>query len=242
MTRVAAAVRRPLRRLPWRWFGVGLIVVALFVAWHVLPVDDWVLSLQHRIARMGVLGAVVFALVYAAAALLFVPGSVLTIAAGALFGLGWGTAVASAASTGAAASAFLISRYLARARIEQLAQAHEKFGAIDRAIREKGWKVVALLRLNPVVPFSLCNYLYGLTAVGFWPYLLASWAAMLPGTVLYVSLGAAGRAAAVGKDGGRTPGEWALLGAGIVATIVVTVLLTRAARRELAKIHLDRKA
>jgi len=196
MSRVAAAVRRPLRRPPWRWFGVGLIVVALFVAWHVLPVDDWVLSLQRRIARMGVLGAVAFALVYMAAALLFVPGSVLTIAAGALFGLGWGTVVASAASTGAAASAFLIARYLARARIEEMAEAHETFGAIDRAIREKGWKVVALLRLNPVVPFSLSNYLYGLTAVGFWPYLLASWAAMLPGTVLYVSLGAAGRAAA----------------------------------------------
>jgi uncharacterized membrane protein YdjX (TVP38/TMEM64 family) len=217
--------------------------VALFVAWRLLSVDEWVLGLEHKVARMGVLGGVVFALIYVAAAMLFVPGSVLTIAAGVVFGLGWGTLVVSVASTATAAAAFLIARYVARARVEELARRHEKFGAIDRAIREKGWKVVALLRLSPVVPFSLSNYLYGLTAVGFWPYLLASWVAMLPGTVLYVSLGAAGRAAAgAGKGEGRSPWEWALLAAGLVATVVVTVLLSRAARRELAKSHLESKA
>jgi uncharacterized membrane protein YdjX (TVP38/TMEM64 family) len=93
-----------------------------------------------------------------------------------------------------------------------------------------------------VVPFSLSNYLYGLTAVGFWPY-LASWVAMLPGTALYVSLGAAGRAAAgAGKGEQRSPWEWALLAAGLVATLVVTVVLARAARRGLAKSHLERRA
>jgi uncharacterized membrane protein YdjX (TVP38/TMEM64 family) len=235
---------RPRRRsIPWKWIGAGLVVVALFVAWRLLPVDEWVLGLEHKVARMGVLGGVVFALIYVVAALLLVPGSVLTIAAGVVFGLGWGTLVVSAASTAAAAAAFLIARYVARARVEKMARRHEKFGAIDRTIREKGWKVVALLRLSPVVPFSLSNYMYGLTPVRFWPYLLASWAAMLPGTVLYVSLGAAGRAAAgAGKDEGRSPWEWALLAAGLVATVVVTVLLSRAARRELAKSHLERKA
>ena len=235
---------RPLRRsVPWKWIGAGLAVVALFVAWRLLPVDDWVLGLQHKVARMGVLGGVVFALVYVVAALLLIPGAVLTIAAGVVFGVVWGTLLVSAASTAAAAAAFLIARYVARARVEKMARRHEKFGAIDRAIREKGWKVVALLRLSPVVPFSLSNYMYGLTALSFWPYILASWAAMLPGTVLYVSLGAAGRTAAgAGKGEGHSPWEWALLAAGLVATVVVTVLLTRAARRELARSHLEMKA
>jgi len=235
---------RPRRRnIPWTWIGAALAVVALFVAWHLLPIDDWVLALQRKVARMGVLGGVVFALVYVVAALLFVPGSVLTIAAGVVFGLGWGTLVVSVASTATAAAAFLIARHVARARVEKMARRHDRFGAIDRAIRAGGWKVVALLRLSPVVPFSLSNYLYGLTAVRFWPYLLASWATMLPGTLLYVSLGAAGRAAAsAGKGEQRSRWEWALLAAGVVATVVVTVLLSRAARRELAKSHLQRKA
>jgi uncharacterized membrane protein YdjX (TVP38/TMEM64 family) len=212
---------------------VGLAVLLVLAAARLLPVQEWLSTAQQRLAGAGVLGALLFAVVYVVAALLFVPGSVLTIAAGLLFGLGWGTLVVSVGSTTAAALAFLIARHLARPSVEQLARRHETFGAIDRAIRDRGWKVVVLLRLSPVVPFSLSNYLYGLTAVRFRHYILASWAGMLPGTVLYVYLGAAGRAAAGG--GGRTPAEWALLVAGLVATVAVTVLLTRAARRELER-------
>lgn len=225
----------------WGWIGAGLMVAAMFVCWWLLPVEEWVVLLQNRVARMGVLGAVVFALVYVVAALFFVPGSILTIAAGVVFGLAVGTLVVSAASTGAAALAFLIARYLARDRVVRMARRHENFGAIDRAIREKGWKVVALLRLSPVVPFSLSNYLYGITGVDFWPYLLASWAAMLPGTLLYVYLGAAGRAAVGAGRESRSPWEWALFAAGLAATIVVTVILTRAARRELKKSRLGKR-
>jgi uncharacterized membrane protein YdjX (TVP38/TMEM64 family) len=93
---------------------------------------------------------------------------------------------------------------------------------------------VALLRLSPLVPFSLSNYLYGLTSVRFWPYVATSWVAMLPATVLYVYLGAAGRT--IGAGGKRSPWEWALLAVGLAATAAVSVLLTRVAKRELAKI------
>jgi len=211
-------------------------MVALVVAWRLLPLGDWLTAMQEQAKRMGVFGGVVFGLAYVAAALLFVPGSALTIAAGAIFGLGGGIAVVSAASTTAAAAAFLIARHLARGRVERMAQRHEKFRVIDQAVRKRGWTVVALLRLSPLVPFSLSNYLYGLTAVDFWPYVLASWAAMLPGTVLYVSLGAAGRAAAgIGHGASRSPWEWALLATGLVATVAVTVVITRAARKELMK-------
>jgi uncharacterized membrane protein YdjX (TVP38/TMEM64 family) len=96
--------------------------------------------------------------------------------------------------------------------------------------------VVALLRLSPLVPFSISNYLYGLTPVAFGPYVLASWIAMLPATVLYVWIGAAGKAAADASGGqGKSPLEWALLGAGLAATAVVTVMITRTARRQLAQ-------
>lgn len=180
---------------------------------------------------MGLWGAVLYGGVYLLAALLFVPGSILTIAAGALFGVLRGTVVVVLAANTAAAVAFLVARHLARARVERMARKSSKFKAIDSAVAEKGWQVVALMRLSPVIPFSLSNYLYGLTAVRFLPYVVASAAGMLPGTVLYVSLGAAGGAAAGGE--GRSPAEWALLAAGLVATVVVTVILTRTARRRL---------
>jgi uncharacterized membrane protein YdjX (TVP38/TMEM64 family) len=169
-----------------------------------------------------------------------VPGSLLTIGAGLVFGVVWGTVVVSVAATTTAALAFLIARHLARARVEAMARRHQRFEAIDRAIAEKGWKVVALLRLSPVVPFSVSNYLYGLTPVRFVPYVVTSWAAMLPGTLLYVWLGAAGgAAAAAGRGEGRSPWEWALLAAGLAATVLVTVVLTRAARQELEKMRVE---
>lgn len=220
-----------------RWIVLALIALALVVATRVLPVTDWVRAFQSWVAHQGVWGGVLYGAVYVVAVLLFVPGSLLTIGAGLVFGLLWGTVIVSIASTTAAALAFLIARYVARARVEALAKGNEKFRAIDQAIREQGWKVVALLRLSPLVPFSVSNYLYGLTPVPFGPYVLASWIAMLPATVLYVWIGAAGRAAASAQGEGRSPLEWALLGAGLVATAVVTVMVSRAARRELEKIR-----
>jgi uncharacterized membrane protein YdjX (TVP38/TMEM64 family) len=225
--------RRPSRpTLPWRWMLAGLGFAALLAVGSLLPIEEWLEQVQRWVTGMGALGGVVFGLVYVVAALLFVPGSILTLGAGLVFGLGWGTVVASAAATTTAAAAFLITRHLARDRVARLARRHEKFGAIDEAVRDKGWRVVALLRLSPLVPFSLSNYLYGLTAIDFWPYLLASWLGMLPGTVLYVYLGAAGRVA-VGGARKQSPWEWVLLAAGLVATVVVTVVLARAARKEL---------
>jgi uncharacterized membrane protein YdjX (TVP38/TMEM64 family) len=219
-----------------RWIILAIVVVALFVAARVLPVGEWLRAFQSWVAHKGIWGGVIYGIVYTAAVLLFVPGSVLTIGAGLVFGLLWGTVIVSIASTAAAALAFLIARYLARDRVEALAKRNQRFRAIDHAIREKGWRVVALLRLSPLVPFSVSNYLYGLTPVSFGPYVLASWIAMLPATVLYVWIGAAGKAAAdAGGGQGKSPLEWALLGAGLVATAVVTVMITRTARRQLAR-------
>jgi uncharacterized membrane protein YdjX (TVP38/TMEM64 family) len=221
--------------VPWKWIAAAGVVIALIAAARLLPVRDWIQSLQDWVKGMGAAGMAIYGAIYVVAVVLFVPGIVLTLGAGFLFGLGWGIVVVSAASTTAAALAFLIARYFARDSIEKAARKNPKFAAIDRAIGKEGWKVVALLRLSPLVPFSLSNYLYGLTSVEFVPYVATSWAAMLPATVLYVYLGAAGRT--IGQKTERSPWEWALLAVGLAATAAVTVLLTRVAKRELARVE-----
>jgi uncharacterized membrane protein YdjX (TVP38/TMEM64 family) len=230
-----AAGGRPLKPPP-RLLLLGLGALALLLAARLLPLGAWTSAFRAWTASLGAWGAIVYGAVYVVAALLFVPGSLLTIGAGLAFGVFWGTVVVSVSSTVAAAAAFLIARHLARERVERLARGNARWAAVDRAIRENGWKVVVLLRLSPVVPFNVSNYLYGLTAVPFGAYVLASWLAMLPATIVYVSLGAAGRAA---TGGGRSTAEWTLLAVGLLATVVVTVVLTRAARRQLQKVGAD---
>ncbi len=220
---------------------MATILVCLLALARLLPADRLVAMVSAQVERLGLWGAVLFGLAYVVAALIFVPGSALTLAAGAVFGLWWGTLIVSIAATCAAALAFLIGRYLARDAVRAWAARRPKFRAIDAAIGQGGWKVIALLRLSPVVPFSLGNYLFGLTAIGFLPYVLTSWIAMLPGTFLYVYLGYAGRAglaASAGAAGGKSPGEWTLLVVGLLATLAVIFQVTRIARRAIQE-HTD---
>jgi uncharacterized membrane protein YdjX (TVP38/TMEM64 family) len=187
------------------------------------------------VAGLGVWGPVAFILGYLVATVAFVPGLVLTLAAGALFGIVRGTVYTLAGATLGAAAAFLVARYLARARIERRIAGNRRFQAIDRAVSREGWKIVALLRLSPVFPFNLLNYALGLTRVRFRDYLLAS-IAMLPGTLVYVYYGhAAGSlaSAAAGKFQKGT-GYWVSLGVGLAATVAVTAFITRLAGRALA--------
>jgi uncharacterized membrane protein YdjX (TVP38/TMEM64 family) len=184
------------------------------------------------VSHLGPWAIVIFIGAYALATVLLLPGSILTVGAGFVFGIGWGLLAVSIGSTLGAALAFLISRFLAREKIEAIAAKNENFRRIDKAIGAQGAKLIFLLRLSPLIPFNLSNYFYGLTAVKFWPYVLASWIGMLPGTLLYVYLGAAGKAGletAVGADG-RSPLEWTFLAIGLVATIIVTIWVTKIAR------------
>jgi uncharacterized membrane protein YdjX (TVP38/TMEM64 family) len=226
------------RTAPSRWIGLGLVIIILFIAARVLPVTDWLTGFNYWVAHLGVWGVLLFTLVYVVATVLFFPASILTIGAGFMYGVIMGTVIVSIAATVGAALAFLIARYLARDQIARRVANHPRFRRIDRAIGERGAKLVFLLRLSPLIPFNLSNYFYGLTSVKFWPYVLASWIGMLPGTLLYVYLGAAGKAGltgAAGQSSGRSPWEYAFLGAGLIATVIVTVWVTRIARRELNK-------
>jgi uncharacterized membrane protein YdjX (TVP38/TMEM64 family) len=164
-----------------------------------------------------------------------VPGSLLTLAAGAIFGLAAGVLYVFIAATIGSAAAFVVARYLARNAIERRLASNAKFAAIDRAVGAQGRKIVFLLRLSPVFPFNLLNYGLGLTRVRFADYVLAS-VGMLPGTVLYVYYGKlAGDVAALagGTASEKGAGYYAVLILGLAATIAVTTVVTRTARRAL---------
>ncbi len=221
------------RRVPIFWaIGAAVLAMALFAIVRRLPIASMNEGLSRWIRDLGVWGPLVFTLIYAAAVVVMIPGSALTLAAGALFGLVVGTITVSIGSTLGVALAFLVARYLARDAVARWIGRDPRFEAIDQAIGEGGWKIVGLLRLSPAVPFNLQNYLYGLTRIGFWSCVLTSWIAMLPGTVLYVYLGVVGRAGFEAASGGRSrsPAEWTMIVIGLLATIAVSVQITRLTR------------
>ncbi len=218
----------------WKWIALVAVLIVLSTAAAFLPVKDWVKAFSDWVQTLGALGVVLFILVYALATVLFLPGWIFTVAAGLVYGVIAGTAIALAGAIIGATLAFLCGRYLVRKRVQAATKGNRKFAAIDKAIGEQGWKIVGLLRLSPLIPFNLSNYFYGVTAVGFWPYLLASAIGMLPGTLLYAYLGGAGKAGLSGSGGG-SPLKYVLLGVGLIATIIVTVIISRAAKKALAK-------
>lgn len=220
-----------------RLIGFLAVAAALLVAARVLPAGAWLAQLNGLFTRLGPWGIVLFVLVYALAAVLFVPGSALTLGAGLVYGLVPGFLAVSAGSTLGAACAFLVARYLARDRVERWVGADPRFRAIDLAVGRGGGTIVLLTRLSPVFPFNLLNYLYGVTRVPFLTYILASWIGMMPGTLLYVYLGFAGRAVAQAAAGGaaRSPAEYVFWSLGLLATIAVTLYVTRLARRALGQ-------
>lgn len=187
----------------------------------------------EAIARLGPWGPALFVLIYVLATVLFIPGSALTLGAGAVFGVAWGSLYVSIASTLGATAAFLVGRYLARGWVAKKIEGNASFAAIDRAVADEGWKIVGLTRLSPVFPFTLLNYAFGLTRVTLRNYIIASWIGMMPGTVMYVYLGSLARVGAAGEK--KSPAELALYGVGLVATLAITVFITRIARRALAQ-------
>src|SRR5258707_3583661 len=185
------------------------------------------------IGKLGPWGPVIFIGLYIVATVLSVAGSVLTLGSGAVFGVALGSLCVSISAKLGATAAFLVGRYLARDAIARKIEKNEKFATIDRAVADEGWKIVLLTRLSPVFPFTLLNYAFGLTRVKLSHYMLASWIGMMPGTVMYVYLGSLVNVGAGHPE--RTTSEWILYGVGLLATVTVTVFVTRVARTALAK-------
>lgn len=209
--------------------GLGLIA-GFFVVYSLLPIAAWIEAFRTWTESQGPVGWVVFVLVYAFAVLALVPGSFLTLAAGVAFGL-WGFPLVIAGAIMGAAMSFLAGRYLVRDRVRKTIEERPKLRAIDAAIGEDGWKIVGLLRLSPLVPFSLQNWVFGATSVGFGPYFLASFFGIMPGTLLFVWIGSLGGAAAGGEEASTL--KFVFFGIGILATLVVTVLVGRKANAKL---------
>jgi uncharacterized membrane protein YdjX (TVP38/TMEM64 family) len=205
----------------------GVLLVALILAARYFPVLDWIKAFGVWSQQFGIAGAFIYGLVFGIAATLMVPCLPLTLLAGFTFGLAKGLlAVMSGIAIGAAAG-FLIARYVARETVAKKVGENARFAAIDGAIAKEGWKIVGLLRTLPV-PFGVTNYLYGLTAIGFWRYMAATMVGMLPGNILFVYLGAFGKRSV---DGPRHPLEYAMGALMIAALVAVVVILRRVAQR-----------
>ncbi|MCH2062624.1 MAG: TVP38/TMEM64 family protein [Roseibacillus sp.] len=223
---------------------LSLITGAVLIGWLgglFGKLSNWMKNLLvpflESIERLDpLLTTIAFAGLYIAATVLFVPGLLITMAAGVLFGPFKGTVIVSIASVTGASLAFLIGRYLAREWITRKTEDSPRFQAIDEAIGREGGRIVFLLRLSPLFPYNLLNYGLGLTQVRFGSYFIASWVGMLPGTFMYVYLGSLASSIASlasGTGDGKSTSQWTLYGIGLLATIIVTVLVTRIARKAL---------
>src|SRR5262245_1702228 len=214
---------------------IGLVVVvALLVLGRLLDVQHWVLAFVAYVRGAGVAGMLLFAAAYVLATVLFVPGLLLTMGAGLAYGLAVGAPLVWVSANLAAAAAFLLGRTLARDAIAARVQGDPRFSAIDSAVVREGSKSALLTRLSPAFPFNLLNYAYGLTRVTFRDYVAASLVGMIPGTVMYVYLGSLLTDVAQLAGGGAAGGApWWLKAIGFVATLAVTIVVTRIARRAL---------
>ncbi|MEG4301081.1 TVP38/TMEM64 family protein [Microcoleus sp. D3_18a_C4] len=220
------------------FFSIALLLALLIVATRSAYVQDVLRTLLMRIEDLGWWGPVAFVATYNLATVLFVPGSVLTLGGGAIFGLWWGSVYVFAASTLGAVFAFAIGRYLCRDRVVKYMESHPKFTALDRAVSQQGLKIVFLTRLCPLFPFNLLNYALGITQVSLKDYVLGSFG-MIPGTIMYVYSGSlVGEVAAIGTETVYASPQdsavkWLINIISFLATVAVTVFITRIASKAL---------
>ncbi|MBV6625087.1 MAG: TVP38/TMEM64 family protein [Rivularia sp. (in: Bacteria)] len=195
----------------------------------------WLKNALEWINNQGAVGGIAFMLLYIVATVAFLPGSILTLGAGVVFGVFLGSVYVFIGATIGAIAAFLVGRYIARGWVSKKIAGNEKFAAVDNAVGREGLKIVLLTRLSPVFPFNLLNYAYGVTGVSLKDYILGT-IGILPGTVMYVYLGSlAGNIATIGT--GDQPSNptvvWTIRIVGFIATVAVTLYVTKVARKAL---------
>ena len=193
------------------------------------------LDILKWIESLGYIGGIAFIAIYILSTIAFVPATILTLGAGVVFGVVWGSVYVFVGATLGSIAAFLVGRYLARDWVGKKIEGNQKFVAIDQAVAHSGFKIVLLTRLSPLFPFNLLNYAFGITGVSFKEYSLAS-IGMLPATVMYVYIGSlAGDVARIGSENQSTDTiKWIIRIVGFIATVVVTVYATRLAQKAIA--------
>jgi uncharacterized membrane protein YdjX (TVP38/TMEM64 family) len=203
-----------------------LIVVAIIVAVRMLPVAQWLTQFQAYVRGAGAIGYIVYAIVYAICVVLFVPATILTLGAGAIFGLAGGTLVVIAGATLGATLAFLLARTILRARIEKMTEHNPKFRALDQAIAREGTKIVFLVRLSVLFPFTWINYAFGLTGVRLGTYVWTTFLGIAPATFAFVYIGSIAHEATTAS---RARLVVYVLGA--VAALAVSIVIGRIATK-----------
>ena len=210
---------------------VALAIVCIVLV-IVLDVKSLLPNLIAWIQGLGAVGLIIYMLVYALATVLFVPGSLLTLGAGVLFGF-TGIIVVAVGATLGAVGAFVAGKYFLTDWVTSLVAKFPRFQAIHEAISEKGGKIIFLLRLSPLFPFNASNYLYALTSVSVWSYTLATLFGILPGTIMYVYFGTLLNTIATASERAQSPLELVFFGLGLAVTVVVTIYATKVAKNAL---------
>jgi uncharacterized membrane protein YdjX (TVP38/TMEM64 family) len=177
-----------------------------------------------------VIGVALVSVAYVICTILLVPGVALTLAVAVAYGW-WALLICFFGGMLAALISFLISRYLARDRVKRFIDKHPTIRAIDTVAHEESFKTILLSRLTPVTPFAVENYAFGVTGVRLGSFLLATAIGIVPGTIQNVWIGVIGRTAA---QGGAGVANWILLIIGLAATVVLTVWMTRQAKKRMA--------
>jgi uncharacterized membrane protein YdjX (TVP38/TMEM64 family) len=193
------------------------------------------------VKMLGTMGAIAFIVIYNLATILFVPASILTLGGGAIYGVVWGSIYVFVAATLGAIFAFLIGRYFARGWFSEKIRNNMTFRAIDAAVAIDGFKIVLLTRLSPIFPFNMLNYVFGFTRVALKDYILGS-IGMIPATIMYVYLGSLiGDVALLGiqptniiSNPQTQIAQWTIKVVGLVATLAVTIQVSRLANKILA--------
>jgi len=213
-----------------------VVIVISVLAIQSLNLQVWLPVVLRRVESLGVWAPIAFVCIYVVATLYLIPGSLLTLGAGVLFGVVLGSIYTFVGASLGAIAAFFVGRSVARKWVAQQIEENEKFQAVDQAVAREGFKIVLLTRLSPVLPFTWLNYAFGLSQVSFRDYALGCFG-MIPGTVMYVYIGSLlGDLAALVSGGtarSRTLAEVILLSVGLVATVVVTLYITQIARKAL---------
>lgn len=227
-------------------------IIILFVNAHPALAQETGIDLNPQILfrnalagiqDLGVVGVIAFVGLYIIATVAFLPGSILTLGAGVVFGIVKGSIYVFIGATLGATAAFLVGRYLARGWVSKKIQGNAKFAAIDQAVATEGLKIVLLTRLSPVFPFNLLNYAFGITGVSLKDYVIGS-IGMIPGTIMYVYIGSlASNLALIGTDAhpSNPTVQWAIRILGFVATVAVTIYVTRLAKQALNQEVLEDK-
>lgn len=214
-------------------FGALLVLTLLFVATRFFNGQQWITHSLNGIRSLGALAGLAFIGIYILAAVFCISGALLTLGAGIVFGILWGSVYAFIAASCGATVAFLVGRYGLRGWVSKQIERNPRFQAIDEAIARAGLKIVLLTRLSPLFPYTFLNYAFGITQISLKDFVLGC-VGMIPGTLMYVYIGSVvGDLTALTGQRVRTPGEWILYGVGLMATIAVTLYLTRIARQAL---------